>query len=140
MDGRILVSIFPDGEILTGRNVEFSLVCIANQDASAICIENLGNFDLGGDVMTSVQKSTIIASTAALCVKFNLMPNVNTIVYHHWFRLDNGVRNNGSGGNKSCPGTNSFGGNKVADFESNFLPLVNAQINSGQINQIQVQF
>lgn len=126
-------TIFPDGEIVTGRSLELSPACIANQNANSICIENLGNFDLDGDVMTTAQKSTIIAVTAALCVKFNLMPNANTIVYHHWFRLDNGFRNNGSGGNKSCPGTNFFGGNKVEDFETHFLPLVNARISAGQI-------
>lgn len=126
-------TIFPDGIIVTGRSLENSPACILNQNANAICIENFGNFDSGGDIMTIEQQSCIIAVTASICKRFNLMPDSNNIVYHHWFRLDNGHRNNGSGSNKSCPGTNFFGGNKVVDFNLNFLPLVEAKINSGQI-------
>lgn len=126
-------TIFPDGEIVTGRNLEKSPACILNQNANALCIENFGNFDSGGDLMTSMQRDTIIAVTAALCKKFNLPPNSNTIVYHHWFRLDNGVRNNGAGYNKTCPGTNFFGGNKVADFETNFAPLVRSKLTGNDI-------
>ena len=126
-------TIFPDGVVVTGRSLEKSPACILNQNANAICIENFGNFDLGGDVMTSLQQNSIVAVTAALCKRFNIMPNSNCIVYHHWFRLDNGNRNDGGGNNKSCPGTNFFGGNKVADFNANFLPLVEAKINNGQI-------
>lgn len=121
-------TIFPDGTILTGRSLEKSPACITNQNANSICIENFGNFDLNGDIMTQIQKEAIIEVTAALCKKFNLPVNANTIVYHHWFRLDNGLRNNGSGNNKSCPGTGFFGGNKVADFEQNFAPLVQAKL------------
>lgn len=126
-------TIFPDGAILTGRSMEKSPACINGQNAGSLCIENFGNFDIGGDEMTTMQKSTIIGVTAALCIKFNLPPNSDSIVYHHWFRLDNGFRNNGTGGNKSCPGTNFFGGNKVHDFNNNFAPLVQARIGVGQI-------
>ncbi|HEX8576600.1 MAG TPA: SH3 domain-containing protein [Flavobacterium sp.] len=121
-------TIFPDGTILTGRSLEQSPACITNQNANSICIENFGNFDTNGDMMTPLQKDAIIAVTAALCKKLNLPVTSNAIVYHHWFRLDNGVRNNGSGNNKSCPGTNFFGGNKVADFEQYFAPLVAAKL------------
>lgn len=126
-------TIFPDGVVVTGRSLEKSPACILNQNANAICIENFGNFDIGGDTMTSLQRESIISLTAALCKKFNLVPNSNCIVYHHWFRLDNGNRNDGGGNNKSCPGTNFFGGNKVGDFNANFLPLVEAKISNGQI-------
>lgn len=126
-------TIFPDGEIVTGRSMETSPACIRGQNADAICVEKFGNFDIGGDIMTTIQKSAIIGFTAALCSKFNLLPNSQSIVYHHWFRLDNGFRNEGSGNNKSCPGTNFFGGNKVADFNRDFAPLVKARIGGGQI-------
>jgi len=122
-------TIFPDGIVMTGRSLEKSPACITNQNANSICIENFGNFDLNGDVMTTAQKDAIIAVTAALCKKFNLPVNTQSIVYHHWFRLDNGFRNNGAGGNKSCPGTNFFGGNKEQDCSANFLPLVEAKLN-----------
>jgi SH3-like domain-containing protein len=122
-------TIFPDGIVMTGRSLEKSPACITNQNANSICIENFGNFDLNGDVMTTAQKGAIIAVTAALCKKFNLLVNSQSIVYHHWFRLDNGFRNNGAGGNKSCPGTNFFGGNKEQDCSANLLPLVEAKLN-----------
>jgi len=114
---------------MTGRSLEKSPACITNQNANSICIENFGNFDLNGDVMTTAQKDAIIAVTAALCKKFNLPVNSQSIVYHHWFRLDNGFRNNGAGGNKSCPGTNFFGGNKEQDCSANLLPLLEAKLN-----------
>ena len=126
-------TIFPDGTILTGRSLEKSPACITNQNANSLCIENFGNFDSGRDTMTNLQKDAIIAVTAILCKKFNLPVNSNTIVYHHWFRLDNGVRNNGSGNNKSCPGTNFFGGNKVVDFENHFATLIITKLSGHQI-------
>lgn len=117
-------TIFPDGSVLTGRSLEKSPACITGQNANSVCIENFGDFDKGKDIMTTEQAQAIVKVTAFLCSKFNLPINTNSIVYHHWFHLSTGVRNNGSGGNKSCPGTNFFGGNKVADCENNFLPLV----------------
>lgn len=126
-------TIFPDGTILTGRSLEKTPACISFQNANSICIENFGNFDLGNDVMTKEQEETIIAVTAILCKKFGIEVNNRTIVYHHWYRLDNGVRNNGTGYNKSCPGTKFFKGNKVQDFEENFAPKVKKYLNEGDI-------
>ena len=122
-------STFPDGSIATGRSIESSPACIYGFNSNAICIENVGNFDTGNDVMTLLQKETIIKMTAILCTKFNIPVSSDRIVYHHWFNLSSGERNNGTGGNKSCPGTAFFGGNKVADCENNFLPLVQNVIN-----------
>lgn len=118
------LSIFPDGAILTGRSFEFSPACIYLNNQDCVCVENIGYFDHGYDVMLDTQKDAIVAVTAALCKKFNIAVTTESILYHHWFRLDNGHRNNGAGGNKSCPGTNFFGGNKVQDCEQHFLPLV----------------
>ncbi|MBX3240126.1 MAG: N-acetylmuramoyl-L-alanine amidase [Chitinophagaceae bacterium] len=126
-------TIFPDGTVMTGRSIEKSPACIVGQNSNAICIENLGNFDTGGDAMRKEQASAIISATAVICLKFNIPVTTERVVYHHWFRLSDGVRNNGSGGNKSCPGTAFFGGNKVADCESNFLPLVE-KVLGGQTN------
>lgn len=81
--------------------------------------------------MTPAQTEAIIRATSAICLKFNIPVNTDRIVYHHWFRLDNGYRNNGAAHNKSCPGTNFFGGNKVADSENNFIPLV-ASVSKGK--------
>lgn len=125
-------TIFPDGSIMTGRTLEHTPAGIKYQNAGSICFEYFGDFDRNKDVMTQAQKDAIIAANAALCKRFNLIPNTDSIVYHHWFRLNNGVRNNGAGGNKSCPGTNFFGGNKVEDCNKNFIPLIKAKI-AGQI-------
>lgn len=126
-------SVFPDGTILTGRSLEFSPACIFGNNSGAICVENVGNFDAGNDQMTALQKDAIIRMTAALCKKFSVLVDTDKIVYHHWFNLSTGERNNGSGSNKSCPGTAFFGGNKVGDCQANFLPLVQQAI-SGVIN------
>lgn len=99
---------FPDGTIMTGRSIEQSPACIYGNNAHAVCIESVGNFDLGKDQMTIEQSNTIIRMTAALCKKFNFPATTNKIVYHHWFNLATGERNNGSKNNKSCPGTNFF--------------------------------
>lgn len=115
---------FPDGSILTGRSIERTPACITGQNSDDICIEHVGNFDLGKDIMTAAHRDTILRMTAKLCSRFNLPIDTNSIVYHHWFDLSNGDRNNGTKNNKSCPGTNFFGGNKVGNCETNFLPLV----------------
>lgn len=126
-------TIFPDGSILTGRNLEKTPACITGNNANSICIENFGNFDLNGDVMTTAQKEAIVEVTALLCKRFGLAVNTNSIVYHHWYDLSSGVRNNGTKNNKSCPGTNFFGGNKVLDCETKFLPLVRAKLSTDSI-------
>ncbi len=117
-------TIFPDGTIVTGRSLEYSPACIKGINSKSVCIENLGNFDTNGDTMTEEQKKAILEVTASLSVKFNVTVNTDKIIYHHWFNLDTGERNNGTKNNKSCPGTNFFGGNKVTNAQNNFIPLI----------------
>jgi uncharacterized protein YgiM (DUF1202 family) len=126
-------SIFPDGMIVSGRNLELSPACIFGFNAHSICIENVGNFDRGGDTMRSEQREAIVRATAALCRRFNIPITTDRIVYHHWFDLGTGNRTNGTGSTKSCPGTAFFGGNTVPDAEANFLPLVRDLIQTGQV-------
>ena len=123
-------STFPDGTILSGRSLEQSPACIKGQNADSICLEHLGNFDIGEDDMSAEQRETIIQMTAILCRRFTIPVDSQSIVYHHWFNLSTGQRNEGSGNNKSCPGTNFFGGNKVIDCSTYFLPLVLQAISS----------
>jgi SH3-like domain-containing protein len=123
---------FPDGTIVTGRSLEKTPACLKGANTNGICIEHFGNFDKGGDTMTDAHRDTIIGMTAILCKRFNIPVNSQRIVYHHWYNLSTGERNNGTKNNKSCPGSNFFGGNKVADCETNFLPLVQAKL-SGNI-------
>ncbi|MBN3518417.1 N-acetylmuramoyl-L-alanine amidase [Algoriphagus lutimaris] len=119
---------FPDGSIVTGRSLELTPACIYGANRDSICMEHFGNFDKGGDEMTPEQRETVVGMTAALCDKFRLPLNSFSIIYHHWFDLNSGKRNNGTGNNKSCPGTNFFGGNKVDDFNRDFLPLVSQKL------------
>ncbi len=121
-------SVFPDGAIVSGRSLERVPACITGHNAHSICLEHVGNFDKDGDTMTEQQRNAIIKMTAAICKKFNLPVNTNSIIYHHWFELGTGLRNNGSRNNKSCPGTAFFGGNKVYNCEETFLPLVRKEL------------
>jgi len=116
---------FPDGTIVTGRSMEQHPACIENANAGGICIENLGDFDTNKDVMTQAQADTIVRMTAAMLKRFNLgNPDINNVVYHHWYELGTGIKKMGGGSTKSCPGTNFFGGNKRQHFEANFAPKV----------------
>ena len=117
-------STYPDGSIVTGRSMEKSPACIYGNNSGSICIEHVGNFDKNKDAMTEEHTRTIVGMTAALCKRFNIVPSTDHIVYHHWFNLKTGARNNGKGFNKSCPGTAFFGGNSVASAEANFIPMV----------------
>ncbi len=117
---------FPDGTIVTGRSLEKTPACIYGFNSNSICIEHLGDFDTGNDQMSDAHQDTAIRMTAAICRKFSIDVNTDKIVYHHWFNLATGKRNDGTGKNKSCPGTNFFGGNKVADAQANFIPKVQA--------------
>lgn len=66
--------------------------------------------------------------------EINLPVNNHSIIYHHWFDLSTGQRNNTNRNKKSFPGSNFFGGNKESDCENNFLPLVQAYISGEPIS------
>lgn len=125
------LTIFPDGKVLTGRAMNRTPAGIKGANARAICIESIGHFDTGKDSMRPEQKNAIVAVTASLINRFPAIPlNDKGIIYHHWFDLASGVRRNGAGRVKSCPGNNFFGGNKTTDFNAHFLPLVKAAVNT----------
>ncbi len=117
---------FPDGRIMVCRNLNIIPAGIKGANLNGICIENVGNFDNGGDTLAPMQIDTIISMVKALLAKFNLTADDQTIVYHHWYDLTMGKRilTEGTGETKTCPGTNFFGGNTVESFNSNFLPLL----------------
>jgi len=118
------ITTFPDGTIAMCRSLDSSPAGIRGANASGICIEHFGNFDIGGDEMSAEHRATIIHLNAALCLKFKMLPDSESLIYHHWYDLGSGHRLNGEGSTKSCPGTNFFGGNKVPDAEKGFIPLV----------------
>jgi len=125
------ITTFPDGIIAIGRSFEKNPAGIKGANTNAICIENLGNFDINGNLMSEEHKKSIIFINAVLCIRFNIKPDTNSIVYHHWYDLDTGKRTNGTGNTKTCPGTNFFGGNAVEAATKNFIPLVLDEFNRG---------
>lgn len=124
---------FPDGSVITGRPLEQSPACIKGNNANAICVEHLGNFDSGKDAMSPAHRQTIIRMTAAICKRFAIPVNADRVVYHHWYHLDTGARTNGAGNTKTCPGTAFFGGNKVEQAQRSFYPLVRAAMPGGAV-------
>jgi len=120
------ITTFPDGTIMICRSLEKNPAGIYMLNTGSICIENIGNFDKGGDNMTGSHRDTIIEMTKSLLNKFHLEPNDNTIVYHHWYDTVTGKRKKTDEPNsvKTCPGTNFFGGNMVREFREHFLPLI----------------
>jgi hypothetical protein len=118
------LTTFPDGLIAVCRPLQTIPAGIRGANKYGLCIEHLGNFDTGKDQMTEEQQRTILFLNTILCRKFNLTPNTDTIVYHHWYDLKTAKRTNGTGTVKTCPGTNFFGGNKVEDARQNFIPHI----------------
>jgi len=121
---------FPDGTIGTGRPLNEIPAGIAGANTGGVCIEHLGNFDHGGDLMTSFQRETAIKITATLLTFFGIVADTNGILYHHWYDLTTHRRTNGSGNTKTCPGTNFFGGNSVESCQANFIPLVRTEMSA----------
>jgi SH3-like domain-containing protein len=117
------LTTFPDGLIAVCRPIDTIPAGIKGANKNGICVENLGNFD-GQDTMTSVHRDCILNVYALLCRKFRLPVDTDHVAYHHWYDLTTGVRTNGTGNTKTCPGTLFFSGNTVGAVEANFLPLV----------------
>jgi len=115
---------FPDGTVSVCRSLDKVPAGIKGANQEGICLENLGNFDAGGDSMTESQRDAIVRINALLCREFGLTPSTDSIVYHHWYDLNSGKRTDGSGTTKSCPGSVFFGGNSVANAAANFIFLV----------------
>lgn len=114
------LTTFPDGTIAVCRSFEKDPAGIRGANQGALCIEHLGNFDK--EIMTEEHKRTVVFLNAVLCDRFKLTPSVSTIVYHHWYDLNTGLRPGSV--TKTCPGKLFFGGNTEADCQNNFIPLV----------------
>ncbi|WP_298435723.1 amidase [Geobacter sp.] len=115
---------FPDGTVALCRSIDKVPAGVKGANQEGICLENLGNFDAGGNAMTPAHRDAIVRINALLCREFNLTPSTDTIVFHHWYDLNSGQRTGGSGTTKSCPGSAFFGGNSVDSAAANFVPLV----------------
>lgn len=116
---------FPDGKIMVCRSLKTTPACMKGANTNGICIEHLGYFDTGKDKMSDEHRETILFITTTLLKKLGLKPNDKSVVYHHWYDLNTGLRvDEGKGSTKSCPGTAFFGGNTIKAFNANFLPLL----------------
>ena len=120
-------SIFPNGKITTGRNLNSTPIGIAGWNTNAICVEIYGNFDKGCDIMTEEQKKAVIFVFALLAEKFGI-PRISTYIRPHaWFTSSGTYLGDYIVGKsrKTCPGTNFMGfGNSRKAFENNFYPML----------------
>ncbi len=118
------ITTFPDGMVAICRPFERIPAGIKGANTGSLCLEHVGNFDAGGDVMAAVHRQAILQVNALLARKFSITPSKETLLYHHWWDLRTGLRTDGTGSTKSCPGTAFFGGNTVAAAQANFIPEV----------------
>jgi hypothetical protein len=122
------LTTFPDGTVAVCRPLDRAPAGIKGANTEGVCLENLGNFDIGHDNMTGQQRDCIIRVNALLCQKFSLTPSSRSIVYHHWYDLTTGARTDGTGNTKTCPGTGFFDGNAVSVAQSGFIPLISQEV------------
>lgn len=115
---------FPDGTVAVCRSIDKVPCGIKGANQEGICLENLGNFDGGGDAMTPAHRDAVVKINALLCREFSLLPSLGSIVYHHWYDLNSGKRTGGPGTTKTCPGTAFFSGNSMDAATVTFIPLV----------------
>ena len=128
-------TIFPNGMIATGRDINSTPIGIKGWNTNAICCEIYGGFD--SDKMNKDQEAAVIAFYGLWCKKLKLSPSENTIRYHAWLTasgtyLGDYVKGKSS---KTCPGLKFFGGNTMKSFKSNFLPKVKEYINEKGSNE-----
>lgn len=136
------ITTFPDGAIGLCRPIDITPAGIFGANTGGICIEHIGNFDIGGDHMRPEHRDCIVMLNAILCRKFGLQPKPSQVVYHHWFdtkgrrfadaEVDSG-RVQQQRLQKSCPGTAFFKGaepqgNTVRSAMANFYPLISAAL------------
>ena len=121
-------TICPDGTVVTGRSLNSAPAGITGANTGAVCIENLGNFDRGGDIMRSAQRDAIVTVVSELLKRFGL--GADSVTYHCWWSADGTALGDYVPGRsaKTCPGTAFFGGNTKAAYEANLRPLLESYI------------
>lgn len=117
------ITTFPDGKLMLGRSFDVDPIGIRGANTGAICVEHVGNFDNGNDLMSSEHSLCILKLNKILASKFNLPIDINHFVFHHWYDRTTGKRTGGLGNTKSCPGTDFYYGNSEESGEL-FLNLV----------------
>lgn len=128
------ITIFEDEYIgiSLDRNLNVTPAGIKGANTNSICIEIIGNFDIGGDSITEIHKNTIIKTYAALCEVLKIKPSTKTIVYHCWYTASGTYLGDYIKGKsaKTCPGTNFLGlGNTKESAIKYFIPLIEKEMN-----------
>lgn len=125
-------TIFPNGKIATGRDINSTPIGIKGWNTGAICCEIYGNFDV--DTMTKEQKEAVIAFYGTWCKKLKLKATTDYIRPHCWFTSGGTYLGdyNASKSAKSCPGKKFFGGNTKKSMKANFLPLIQNYIDGNK--------
>ena len=131
-------TIFPDGIIMAGRSIESNPAGIYGANSGAICIECLGNFDKGGDIMTDEHKEAIVMVIKILLDKFSLSAT-SDITYHSWWSANGKKLGTYMEGKsvKTCPGTCFFGGNTKEAYENNLMPLIESYEGENELQKIE---
>lgn len=127
------ITIFEDGKIAISldRDLNKTPAGIAGANTGALCIENIGNFDKGGNVMTEAQRRSITHVYACLCDKLDIPADTDHIVYHAWYTPSGAFLGDYVAGksSKTCPGTNFWGdGNTKAAALKGFIPAVKEEL------------
>ncbi|MEK3776608.1 peptidoglycan recognition family protein [Paenibacillus sp. FSL K6-4396] len=122
-DGRIAISL--------DRGLNKTPAGIKGANTGALCIEIIGNFDQGGDTMSTAQKQSVIHLYACLALKLNIAIDTSHIVYHAWYTSSGAWLGDYERGesSKTCPGTNFFGdGNTRSGAERGFIPAIKTEL------------
>lgn len=117
--------------MVTGRPLSEAPACIEGHNTGGVCIEVLGNFNPGKDVMMSAQREAVVKVTALLCERYQLEAKDPYVVYHHWFDSKGKRWTREKDAVKTCPGEGFFGGNNLNDAIANFYPLVREAMGAG---------
>ena len=73
-------TLLPDGDFVTGRHLNLTPASIRGHNTGAICLEMVGNFDIGQDSFEGVQEENAYCFTG-LCMKlFDIGPS--DIIFH----------------------------------------------------------
>ena len=83
------ITVFPDGNIVTGRPFNVNPASITGWNDKAFCIEMLGDFDKGNDKLIGEQKNTILKLTKYFIDKYG----------------EGSVKFHNENSSKTCPGT-----------------------------------
>lgn len=128
------ITVFEDGKIAISldRDLNKTPAGIKGANTGALCVEIIGNFDIGGDSITDAQRQAILHLYACLSIKLDIPVDTNHIVYHAWYTpsgdwLGDYIQGRSS---KTCPGTNFFGhGNTRLAASRGLIPGIQAEVN-----------